>query len=158
MNEKSQGLSRLINYAHEEIAPCASGVFENKLGGRIYVAGYFPWIFMEYRWKTSQMKSIFRWLSKETLPAYIGSYHKINLWSRRTAGGGQAMALLNSSLDSAENVELKIRTDAKEITVYDMNGKSTTIASAGHEGVYQNFILPEISAWQMKLVCENNLG
>jgi hypothetical protein len=156
-NEKSQVLSRLINYAHEEIASCTSGVFENKLGGRICVAGYFPWIFMEYMWKTSQMKSIFRWLSKETLPAYIGSYHKINLWSRRMAGGGQAMALLNSSLDSAENIELKIRTNAEEIMVYDMNCKSTTIASAGNEGVYQNFILPEISAWHMKLVCENNL-
>jgi hypothetical protein len=38
-----------------------------------------------------------------------------------------------------------------------MNCKSTTIASTGKDGVYQNFTLPEISAWQMKLVCENNL-
>jgi hypothetical protein len=153
-NEKSQILSRLINYAHDEIAPCTSGVFENRLGGRVYVAGYCPWTFLQYLSKSQQMKSIFRWLSNLTLPAYVGSYHKINLWTRKTADGKQAVALLNSSLDPAENVELMIKTDRREITIYDMNCRPTALTSTDEEFGYRKFILPEISSWQMKLVCE----
>jgi hypothetical protein len=153
-SQKSQILSRLINYAHAEIAPCTSGIFENKLGGRIYVAGYCPWSFMQYLSKSTQMKSIFRWLSKESLPDYIGSYHKINLWSRKTLEGKQTMALLNSSLDADEHVELMIKTNGKEIIVYDMNCQSTSLKAAGNSGGYQRFILPEIPSWQMRLVCE----
>jgi hypothetical protein len=154
-DKQSQVLSRLMNYAHQEVASCTSGVFENRRGGRVCVAGYVPWTFLQYLSKSSQMKSIFRWLSKETIPAYIGSFHKINLWTRIPADGRQTIALLNGSLDPAENAELMIKTDRKEITLYDMNCNPRTITATGKDSVYQKFILPEIPPWQMMLVCEN---
>ena len=61
---------------------CSSGVFENALGGLICVAGYFPWSFLQNYSKSAQLKTVFRWLSRDTLPAYVASYHKINLWVR----------------------------------------------------------------------------
>jgi len=100
------------------------------------------------------MKSIFRWLSKDQLPAYIDSYHKMNLWVRKTGANRQAVALLNSSLDPAENVELMIRTDREEITVYDMNCKSTTITRSAEDSGYREFILPKIRPWEMVMVCD----
>jgi hypothetical protein len=155
-DNKSQILSRMINYAHDEIASCTSGIFENKLGGRIYAAGYCPWSFMQYLSKSSMMKSLFRWLSKETLPAYIDSFHKINLWARRTIENKQAIALLNTSLDSVENVELMIKNDSQEMVLYDMGCKSATIESIERDNSYRKFMLAEIPSWQMVLVCEES--
>jgi hypothetical protein len=102
------------------------------------------------------MKSLFRWLSKETLPAYIDSFHKINLWARRTIENKQAIALLNTSLDSVENVELMIKNDSQEMVLYDMGCKSATIESIERDNSYRKFMLAEIPSWQMVLVCEES--
>jgi hypothetical protein len=152
-DKNAQTLSRLIDYKSKEVAPCASGIFENRLGGRVCSAGYFPWTFLQNLSKASQMKSLFRWLSKETLPGYIGSFHKMNLWTRQTPDGGCAIAVVNTSLDTAVGVELMVRTDRKEISVYDMNCGKVTVSSSMADGPYQKFILPEVPAWQMRLVC-----
>ncbi|MCK4590230.1 MAG: hypothetical protein KAT86_00650, partial [Candidatus Latescibacteria bacterium] len=42
-----QILTRAVDYSGKEIAPCCMGVFENHLGGRICVAGYYPWMFLQ---------------------------------------------------------------------------------------------------------------
>jgi hypothetical protein len=47
LSATAQPLSRLIGYAGDELCPCAMGVFENELGGRVCVAGYYPWIFLQ---------------------------------------------------------------------------------------------------------------
>lgn len=153
IDDHAQRLSRLVDYNHTEVASCASGVYENNLGGRVCAAGYFPWTFVENLSKSSQMKSLFRWLSKEALAAYVGSFHKMNLWVRRTLDGGQAIGLINSSLDPAVGVELMVRTDRKEMIVYDMNCEAVRVSSSMADGPYQKFILPEVPAWQMRLVC-----
>ncbi|WP_372936325.1 hypothetical protein, partial [Mariniphaga sediminis] len=70
-NDNAEILSALIDYTGEEISDCTMGMFENKLGGRICVSGYYPWTFVENLSKSSQMKNIFRWLSKDNLPGYI---------------------------------------------------------------------------------------
>ena len=92
--------------------PATMGVFENRLGGRVCVAGYFPWTFLHSLSKSAQMKSVMRWLSRDRLPAYVASFHKINLWVRDPGGPGIALALTNSCLDPARDVALLIRTDA----------------------------------------------
>ena len=151
-NENAQVLSTLIDYTGEEVSACTSGIFENKLGGRICVAGYYPWNFMENLSKSSQMKSVFRWLSKESLPGYIASFHKINLWIREPQDGKIALALTNSSFDPATDVTLILRTENKTIRLYDMRCKETIIQSSGVDGPYQKFIIPEVEPWQMRLV------
>ena len=151
-NVNAKPLSSLIDYSGKSVAECTSGIFENKLGGRICVAGYYPWSFMENRSKGSQMKSIFRWLSNETLPGYIASFHKINLWIRKPHDGKIALAFTNSSFDPAKNVTLMLRTENKSIKVYDMACKETVIQSSGTDGSYQKFVIPEVDPWQIRLV------
>ena len=116
------------------------------------MAGYYPWNFMENLSKSSQMKSVFRWLSKESLPGYIASFHKINLWIREPQDGKIALALTNSSFDPATDVTLILRTENKTIRLYDMRCKETIIQSSGVDGPYQKFIIPEVEPWQMRLV------
>lgn len=148
----AQPLSRLINYGEESVAACGSGVFENTLGGRVFVGGYFPWIYLQNLPKTVQLKSVVRWLSRDKLPAYIESYHKINLWARGTEADTTAVALLNPSLDPARDVVLMLRTAQTEISVYTMACERTTVQATRVDGPYHRFVLPTIRCWQMVLV------
>jgi hypothetical protein len=156
-SEKSQSLCRLIDYADREIAPCTMGIFENRLGGRICVAGYYPWTFLQNLSKGCQLKSVFRWLSKDLLPGYIASFHKINLWIRSRGDGKTVIAMTNASYDPADNVVLMLRTTEKNLTVYDMQCRPTVIQSARTDGPYQKFIIPHIDPWQMRLITTSNI-
>ena len=154
-NKDAQVLSGLIDYADKEVASCTMGIFENRLGGRICVAGYYPWTYIENLSKSSQMKSVFRWLSKDKLPGYIASFHKINLWIREPQNGKIALAFTNSSFDTAKNVNLLLRTNNKTIRLYDMGCRETVIRSSETDGPYQKFVIPEVDPWQIRLViCE----
>jgi len=151
-NEKAQSLAGLVDYTDKEVSDCTMGIFENKLGGRICVAGYYPWNFMENLSKSSQMKSVFRWLSKDTLPGYIASFQKINLWIREPQNGKIALAFTNSSFDLVDKVILMLRTGNKTIKLYDMKCRETVIQSSGDDGPYQKFVIPEVDSWQIRLV------
>ena len=148
----AQPLSRLVDYGNRQVTACSSGVFENSLGGRVCVSGYFPWTFLQNYSKSTQVKSLFRWLSRDTLPAYVASYHKINLWVREVGPGQLAAAFVNTTLDTACNVELMLRTTQTEIGVHAMSGEQTTIRSVGVDGAYRRFMLPVLPGWQMVLI------
>ncbi|MEI6971887.1 MAG: hypothetical protein WCL44_10260 [bacterium] len=148
----AQPLSRLVDYGNRQVAACSSGVFENALGGRICVAGYFPWTFLQNCSKSAQLKSVFRWLGREALPGYVASYHKINLWVREVGQGRLAAALINTTLDAACNVELMLRTPQTEIGVHAMSGEKATVRSSDADGTYRRFVLPALPAWQMMVV------
>jgi hypothetical protein len=151
-NENALALTSLIDYTGKEVSPCTMGIFENKSGGRICVAGYYPWTFMENLSKSSQMKAVFRWLSKDRLQSYISSFHKINLWMREPQNGRIALAFTNSSFDPAKNVVLMLRTENKAIKLYDMECRETVIRSSGEDGPYHKFVIPYVDPWQMRLV------
>jgi len=148
----AQPLSRLIDYGNKQVAGCCSGVFENKLGGRVYVSGYYPWTYLQNYSKAMQIKTVLRWLAKDNLLAYIASYHKINLWVREVAQGRLAAALINPTLDSVQNIELMFGTDKNEITVFNMACQKTIVRAAGSDGPYKKFVLPTIPCWQMLLI------
>jgi hypothetical protein len=150
-NEQAQSLSGLMDYAGKERSDCTMGIFENKLGGRICVSGYYPWSFMGSFSKTSQMKAVFRWLSKDSLPGYIGSFHKISLWLREPQNGKIALAFANFSFDAAKNLILKLKTDRDVIRLYDMQCNETEIRSSGTDGPYREFVIPQVGAWQICL-------
>ncbi len=149
----AQSLSRIVDYAGKEVGPCCSGTFENALGGRVFVAGYYPWTYLQSLSKAQQIKAIFRWLSGDTLDAYVSSFHRINLWVRRPGTGRVAVALLNASLDPAEGIELLLRTEAGSASVYDMQCGATQVYGPQPVATaYRRFILPRIPPWHMHLV------
>jgi hypothetical protein len=152
LDPKAEILAKVVDYNDAEVAPCVMGVFENRLGGRICVAGYFPWRFLHNLSKSGQMKSVMRWLSKDQLPGYVASYHKINLWVRRPQAGQVALALTNSSFDPAENVVLLLQTDRKRIRIWDMDCREMTVQSDDSDGPYRKFAIPNVGPWQMRLV------
>ena len=158
VGENAKALARIVDYAGRETAACCMGVFENQIGGRICVAGYYPWRFLQNGSKSSQLKILMRWLSKDSLPAYVSSFHKINMWVRTTETGGLALAVTNSCLDPAEDVALMLRTTTEEISVFDMHCAETVIRSRGADGPYRKFALPAVDAWDMRLVVVQRSG
>jgi hypothetical protein len=149
---KVETLARLVDYGGKELSPCSMAVYENKLGGRICVSGYYPWDHLHSLSKTSQMKAVMRWLSRDRLPAYVASYHKVNLWAREPSDGRLALALLNASFDAADRTELAIATTAAEALVFDMQGQERVVRASHTDGPYRRFVLPAVEPWAMRLL------
>jgi len=157
--EGAAPLARLVDYVDDEMAACCAGVFENALGGRVYVAGYYPWTQIQSLPKSSQIKSICRWLSADQLGAWVSSFHRVALWDRLLPDGRHAAALVNMYLDPAEGVELTLRTEGTALEVTDMECATTTVYTAtGGDAVAadgtRRFALPTIAPWHMVLAVE----
>jgi hypothetical protein len=148
----ARAISRCVDYTYTEVAPCCMGVFENPLGGRVCVAGYYPWEQLQNLSKASQLKSVLRWLSKDTLPAYVASFHRVNVWAREIGPRRYAIVLLNAYLDPAEGLEIAVRTDQKKLECYDQTCARTAVAASGQDGPYTRFVLPTLPPWGMALL------
>jgi hypothetical protein len=149
---KAQTLARLVDYAGKEKAATGMAVFENRLGGRIAVCGYYPWSFLHNWSKTVQMKSLMRWLSRDRLPAYVASFHKVNLWARQPGARGLVVVLVNSSFDPAGELKVALRTTADRLRVFDLKGREESARSARADGPYRFFSLPVVEPWGMRLL------
>jgi len=149
---KVETLARLVDYSGKELSSCSMAVYENKLGGRICVSGYYPWDHLHSLSKSAQMKAVMRWLSRDRLPAYVASYHKVNLWAREPNRGRTAIALLNASFDTADGLDLAVATSAEEARVFDMQAKERVIRASNTTGPYRRFVLPAVEPWTMRLV------
>ncbi|MHB8864524.1 MAG: hypothetical protein ACYC6N_19135 [Pirellulaceae bacterium] len=151
-NSHAQALARLVDYAGLEKAATSMAVFENSKGGRIAVCGYYPWSFLHNLSKSSQMKSVMRWLSQDQLPGYVVSFHKTNLWVRPVQDGSLSVALTNSSFDPAQELVLALRTSCETIRMFDMQGRGNSITANRTDGPYRHFTLPPIEPWSMRLL------
>ena len=149
--EGTHTLSRVVDYTYDEVHPSCMGIYENPAGGRVCVAGYYPWEQLQTLAKSSQMKAVLRWLSRDGLPAYVASYHRVNLWVRSTTAGNLAITLLNGSLDAARDVEILALTGGDTMRVTDMRGGEVVVESTGNDGPYRRFIIPEIASWEVAL-------
>ncbi len=148
----AQAISRCVDYTYAEVAPSCMGVFENTLGGRVCVAGYYPWEQLQNLSKSSQLKSVVRWLSNDTLSAYVASFHRVNVWARESDDGQLSIVLLNAYLDPAERIEIAVRTSQEQLTFYDHTCKVTRVQVARHEDGYAYFLLPVLPPWRLALL------
>ena len=152
-SEGTRSLSKLIDYSGSSLCDCTTGIFENKLGGRICVSGYCPFDLLYTGAKTFQLKSIFRWLSKETLSAYIASYHKVSLWARLDKDSQINLVLINTSFDPAENLEIAVKTESDSLIFTEENMQSTKIsAGKSDDNGYKYFNIPVLMPFKAALL------
>ncbi len=144
-------LAELVDFNQASLGTCA-GVFENRLGGRVAVMGYYAWNWLQSLAKSAQIKALFRWLSRDRLPAYIDSYTRTGLWCRRDAGGRPAFLLVNASLDSADEMVLRALTDGARLTLVRTDGRQEHLPAAGRDGAYNRYALPHLKPWEMVLL------
>ncbi len=147
-SDKTAALARIRDYGGKDLGTCATA-FENELGGRVVVMGYYPWSQIHSLAKVSQMKSITDWASRGRMPALIDSYSKISLWCRTTPSGKRAVVLLNTSLDPAESVALRVRTRGTAFTLHSMNGPAQSLKAAN-----TIVTVPRLEPWHIYLLVE----
>jgi hypothetical protein len=100
-----------------------SGLFENELGGRVCVGGFMPFDFCYIEWRAAQVKTVLKWLSKDTLPAYTVSLGKTALWFRQTTEGHPGVILSNISLDDMREFDVAVLTNSQNATFTYFDGE-----------------------------------
>ena len=155
--EGAQVLSSLVDYNYQPKAACTMGVYENTLGGRICVCGYFPWNMLQERGKSTQIKRIFTWLAHNRLPAFVSSYHRANVWTRKLADGRTAIVLLNAALDRANDLELVVNQTVHSARLYKMsdypqNENGIALSPISAQENTATFRLPVLEAWEVALL------
>jgi len=148
---KCQVLSRLIDYHERVLCDCACGVFENALGGRICIAGYYPFEWVSDYQKTIQLNRLFVWLSKGTLPSFTDNYKRVH--NITLCGDGRlCVTQFNAGNDDLYEVSVAVRTKKNTAVLYTMyEGEKTlqadhTVSYEGNE--YQYFTIPQIKPFE----------
>lgn len=148
----AETLSRVVDYTYAQTASCCMGIFENKRGGRICVAGYYPWDQLQNLSKSSQIKAVMQWLSKDSLSAYVASFHRVNLWVREPDTGRYTIALLNAYADSASALEIQVRTQRDSLEFFDRTCARTVVTATDRQEGYARFVVPALQPWEVALV------
>ena len=147
---EAQILASYTDYRQNEISPCGMGIFENRLGGRVCVSGYYPFTMIDSLPKAAQIKNVFLWLSKKCLPAYIASFHKMAVWARRTRAGGPGALIANLSLDEAENARLALLSKpGTDVVLVNAKAQQTILSPETRDGDYNFYVLPQIGALEV---------
>jgi len=128
-----------------------AGLYENSLGGRVIAMGYSPFSMIHTLAKTSQLKTLTRWLSRDRLPAYVSSFHKAALWCRRDHEGRLAMLVINITLDRVSGMRLAVNVE-QDWSALRTDGTSSPVSAVDRDGAYTVLELPEMGPWEMLLV------
>ena len=141
-DDKAEYLSEAITLRGEHRGMC-SGIFENELGGRIAVDGLMPFSWVYALPRNQGIKNLLKWLSNDTLGAFVRSYHRVSVWQR-----GNGIFLANFEMEKARGVRIAIL-DAPErmsCVVFEGGKECLTVdlTPSGTDGTYKLFDLPEM--------------
>ncbi len=158
--EPTQGgvqiLAEMVDYLGRRLGPCMTS-FTNELGGRVVVAGYFPWFLVHSQAKSAQLKSVFRWLSDDRLPAFVEDFAKVAIWARGNADHPSTIILVNASLDPLEHVHVRIRSSSDRFCAARLSGQRSTVRShitSDMPGGWCRIDLGEFLPWGASLLTE----
>jgi hypothetical protein len=144
-------LAHLSDYAGVNRGACMTA-YRNALGGRVAVAGYFPWTLIHNWSKSSQLKAVCQWLSADTLPVVAETYARVVLWARSDAQGRLVLVLLNASLDPAPEIKLRARAGAGPVQHLAMNGAEQALTALADGPDHSVVTLHGVGPWSMHLL------
>jgi len=145
-------LSRLTDYRASDLGECLS-IFENQQGGRVAVAGYYPWSMITNAPKVRQYRALIRWLSGDRLPAIVASLAKAVLWVREGANERRAAVVVNASLDPQAALALWLRMPEGHVEHVPMEGVSRHISThATSAPGYREVKVENVAPWSVHLL------
>ena len=144
-------LAHLADYAGVNHGPCMTA-YNNPLGGRVVVAGYYPWTLIHNLAKSSQVKAVCQWLSGDALPVVVETYARAVVWARNDALGRLVVLLLNASLDPAPAITLRARTRASTVQHLAMSGEGDTLTVSASGPNHVSLALENVAPWSMHLL------
>jgi hypothetical protein len=151
ISDRSRTLAELIDFQQKSYGP-VMGVTENRLGGRVAVLGYYPWTSLQNLSKSTQMKNLCRWLSRDALPVCVDSFHKIALWCRRDAAGRPVVPLLNASLDTARGVRIQVHDTATAWRLERLDGRTDDVQVVRRGTGDVILELPPLTPWEVTIL------
>jgi hypothetical protein len=143
----------MVDYGGRDLGPCATAC-TNELGGRVVVLGYYPWSQIHSLAKSSQMKAVCAWLSRERLPAVVESFAKVAIWTRKDVKGNVAVVLLNASLNPIKKLSLRVLTEEIRFTHFSPETDASEIFGErllSPKG-YVRVALSDLAPWSVHLV------
>jgi len=144
-------LAEMVDYLDRPLGPCLTA-HENELGGRVAVAGYYPWFMIHNQAKSLQLKRIFDWLSFGRLPAVVESFDKVVMWVRR-GRSGPAIVIVNASLDPVSRLVLRVRSRAESFQLASMRGRRATFgAGPGAHMGDRTLVIENLAPWDACLI------
>lgn len=152
VQEGARVLSKLVDYNNDEIAACASGLYENSLGGRIYSVGYHPYSELSYYWKGVQLKRIFVYLSKDTLPSYTVNHYRL-FHTAHKGDGKNFITLFNPTNEHFEDITVMALTQKEEVDIYTQAHPEAPAKAVTREaGAYRSFTIDHLPPYEMVLI------
>ena len=149
--EGVEELAHLADYSGAGHGPCMTA-YRNTLGGRVVVAGYYPWMLIHNLAKSSQIKAICQWLSGDTLPVVVETYARVVVWARSDAQGRLVLVLLNASLDPAPVLSLRARSSPSRVQHLAMSGEEQTLTAVASGPDHVSLTLENVAPWSMHLL------
>ena len=146
-------LARMVDYGGRDLGPCMTA-YTNELGGRVVIAGYFPWSQIHSLAKSSQMKAVCAWLSRDRLPVVAESFAKVVIWSREGARGTKGIVVLNASLDPIDKLSLQVLSDRVRFTHVSATRSPVDLSAeplASPRG-YARVIMANLPPWSAHLL------
>jgi len=120
----------------------AGGVYENAHGGRIAVGSMLPFDWAESRPRAIYLQRLFRWLSRDTLPAYVHSFHRAALFAR--SGHIFVANLSQGQMDNAVIAALEGGSRRLDVFVGGVKVSDSELMPCGRDGVYYLYRLPTL--------------
>ena len=143
-------LARLTGYDGRDHGCCLS-VYENALGGRVAVSSYVPWRRLGSLCKRSQLTELADWLGYDKVPVRIDAFRRVAPFVRMSGDGGHyAVLLLNSTLDTAEPFELRVRATAQKAALVTPDGALSLAVLPGEGEV--RVAVPALGPWQPAVI------
>ncbi|MBR4072425.1 MAG: hypothetical protein IKK24_00665 [Clostridia bacterium] len=149
-DKAAEPLCKLVDYSGKTLTECSMGLFENKLGGRVAIGGYFPFSMISAYSKALQLIRVFTYISKNKIPAYIDGYFRIKS-TAFTDGEKMCVTLFNPSPDTVSEIPVNLLTDKGSITCYS-GDKAEKLSVTNTAGDYQKFIIPKIGPYKIILI------
>lgn len=146
-------LAGMADYGGRDLGPSMTAC-TNELGGRVVVQGYYPWSQIHSLEKSSQMKAVCAWLSRERLPAVSESFAKVVIWCREGADGKKAMVVLNASLDPVERLSLRVLSGEIRFTQISLAKEPREISGERFPSSsgYVRVVLSDFAPWSAHLL------
>lgn len=144
-------LCELVDYTGACVGECALGLYENSLGGRVAVAGYYPYTWVSDYNKSRQLTALFRYLSKNTLPAYIDSYCRLYATAFENKANARCITVFNANPDVQTDIAFVALTEKTQCKLH-VGAETITLDGTAQTGGYARFVIPTIAPFQIVLI------
>jgi hypothetical protein len=149
-------LTELTSFQEEKLG-YGSGIYENRLGGKIYVGGYSMYNISEGKNRSDNIKKIIRYLTNDCIPAYLQSHHRSLLWAKTEGDRTSGAIIANVAMGKNKEIIIAVKTEKKQMKLYrflDGNILESLLTASGIDGAYTLFTIPEMNMLELCFIEE----